>query len=81
MEQYCFYLEYDGKRTVSHSYESPAAVINSEGIRNAIHSFAEKNSLKVDSQESLTDGNYRVFFVKRSLFGGGREFVYYVKHE
>lgn len=53
MSRFLFYLEYDGKRTVSNTYEAPVDVVQADGVLGAISLFAEKNKLKKVRNEGL----------------------------
>ncbi|MFT8312356.1 MAG: hypothetical protein ABF629_14440 [Sporolactobacillus sp.] len=79
MGRFLFYLEYDGKRTVSNTYESPVDVVHADGVLGAVSAFAEKNKLKKVRNESLENGNYRAFFIKKAYFGRSREIVYFIQ--
>lgn len=79
MYTYQFYIEYDGRRTVSHAYESPIETIVADAIDQAVGRFAEKNKLRKVKVDHLDEGDYRVFFEKKNLFGNHREFIYFVR--
>lgn len=79
MSRFLFYLEYDGRRTVSNTYETPVDVIHADGVLGAISLFAEKNKLSKEKNEGLENGNYRAFYVKKTPFHRSREIVYFIQ--
>jgi hypothetical protein len=81
MSRFLFYLEYDGKRTVSNTYDAPVDVVQADGVLGAISLFAEKNKLKKVKNESLEKSNYRAFFIKKAHFGRSRELVYFIQQD
>ncbi|MDN3954734.1 hypothetical protein [Sporolactobacillus laevolacticus] len=81
MSRFLFYLEYDGKRTLSNTYETPVDEVHADGVLSAISLFAAKNGLKKEENESLENGNFRVFYIKKGLFGRSKEVVYFVKQD
>ncbi|RYM05489.1 hypothetical protein EWH99_05750 [Sporolactobacillus sp. THM7-7] len=81
MKKYTFYIEYDGKRTISNSYDSPIDTIVADEAAIAVSRFAAKNKIKQISVDSLNGDEFRAFFVNRSLFGKSRELIYYIRVE
>ncbi|GEB77507.1 hypothetical protein [Sporolactobacillus inulinus] len=78
MLQFSFYLEYDGRRTVS-TYDAPTEVIRANGLLEALSLFAEKRKLKKAGSETLENGQVRAYFVQKKLFSAPREYVYMVR--
>ncbi|MDN3954737.1 hypothetical protein [Sporolactobacillus laevolacticus] len=78
MNTYQFYIEYDGRKTVSHAYEMPIETIIADVIDHAVNKFAVKNKLKNVKVDHLDEGDYRVFLEKRNVLGKARELVYFV---
>ncbi|EST12770.1 hypothetical protein [Sporolactobacillus laevolacticus] len=79
MNTYQFYIEYDGRRTVSSAYETPIETVIADTIDQAAGKFAEKNKLKNVKVDHLDEGDYRVFLEKKNLLGKTRELVYFVR--
>lgn len=79
MNTYQFYIEYDGRKTVSHAYEMPIETIIADVIDHAVNKFAAKNKLKNVKVDHLDEGDYRVFLEKRNVLGKARELVYFVR--
>jgi hypothetical protein len=79
VNHYSFYLEYDGRRTLAGTYEDPTDVIPAEGVLSAINTFASTYKLRKASNETLSNGDYRAYLVKKSFLGAAREFIYYIK--
>lgn len=81
MAVFKFFLEFDGRKSLSNPYEIPADSIWSNSFIGAANTFASKHKLKTLSQDVLDAGGYRVFFESRSLFKGSKQLIYYVKSE
>jgi hypothetical protein len=79
VNHYSFYLEYDGRRTLAGTYEDPTDVVHVEGVLSAINTFTSTHKLKKALNESLSNGDYRAYFVKKPFLGAAREFIYYIK--
>lgn len=78
MYTYQFYLEYDGRKTVSHAYDMPFETLVADSIDHAARQFAEKNNVKKAELDQLDEKDYRIFFEKKSLLGKLHELVYFV---
>lgn len=81
MAVFGFYLEYDGKKTLSNPYERPADSIHSDSFIGAVNKFAASNRLKAIGQDVLDTGDYRAFFESRAFLRKSRELIYYIKPE
>ncbi|MCQ2009532.1 hypothetical protein NOM01_05905 [Sporolactobacillus sp. STSJ-5] len=79
MNTYQFYMEYDGRKTVSHGYDVPVETMVADSIDQAARHFAEKNKVKEVKRDQLAEKDYRIFFEKKSLFGKLQELVYFVR--
>ncbi|TCP24932.1 hypothetical protein EV207_12235 [Scopulibacillus darangshiensis] len=81
MGKYTFYLEYDGKRTVSGERSRPEGTIPAGGISQAAKSFAKGRGLKPSDYDRLADSGYRVFYKAKKMFGKSKEVIYYVESD
>ncbi|SFG94800.1 hypothetical protein [Sporolactobacillus nakayamae] len=79
MNTYLFYIEYDGRKTVSHGYDVPVETMVADSINHAARQFAEKNKVKKVKLDQLDEKDYRVFFEKKSLLVKPQELVYFVQ--
>lgn len=76
-----FFLEWDGKKTLTNPYEYPADTIYAGGAASAVNAFAAKNKLKNIGYDSLEHEGYRGFFEKKNFFGKSRELIYFISCE
>lgn len=75
MQDYEFYLEYDGKRTVAQDYNNPADTIVEATIEKAAKKFAKRKKLKfMDYDVLMSDNGFRLYFENKK-----NELIYYVK--
>jgi hypothetical protein len=79
MYTYQFYIEYDGRKTVSHAYDMPIETIVADSLDHAARQFAEKSHMKKVKLDQLDENDYRIFFEKKSLLGKLQELIYFVQ--
>jgi hypothetical protein len=75
MENFEFYLEFDGKQTIT-AYEKAASTVQAGTVKTAVKTFAKRQGLRVNGWESLItgDGGYRAYYIGKRR----RELIYYV---
>ncbi|MCI1857410.1 MAG: DUF1995 family protein [Sporolactobacillus sp.] len=75
---FTFYLEHDGRKTVTDPYDVPVDEIRADGIAGALKRFADKHKLKQLSFDALEGGDYRAFYERKRFFASSWELVYYI---
>lgn len=75
MQDYEFYLEFNGVKTVSQNYSMPSDQLVERTIERAAKKFAKRKGFKyIDHDFLINDPNgYRVFYEKKK-----REHIFYV---
>jgi len=79
LDKYHFYLEFDGKRTVSKAYEVPIDDIMAMNVKQAIDRFCKRKHLECLQFEELTGKTYRAYLVKKAFLKAPVEQVYFIK--
>lgn len=81
MSTFNFYLEYDGKRSLSNPYGTPIDQIEADGVNGASNRFAEKNHLKKLDVDELSADEFRIYYESRRFLGRSKDIIYYVKKD
>ena len=81
MEEYSFFAEFTGGRSVATTYTEPTERVTAIQIKAAIDKFCRKHGLKCDSYEELPEGGYRAYLYKKALFKKNKELIFYIRQE
>jgi hypothetical protein len=75
MENFEFYLEFDGKQTIT-AYEKAVGSVRAGTVKTAVKTFAKRQGLRTNGWEALItgDGGYRAYYIGKRR----RELIYYV---
>ncbi|HET6872307.1 MAG TPA: hypothetical protein VFH42_04895 [Sporolactobacillaceae bacterium] len=81
MNQFDFYLEFDGKRTDEKAYDAPTDKVMAMNIRQAIEKICKRKKLAMRQYEALTENTFRCYLIKKAFLKADREYVYYIERK
>jgi hypothetical protein len=81
MNQFDFYLEFDGRRTHEDAYDVPVEKVLATNIRQALEKFCKKKKLTLNQYEALSEDTFRGYLVKKAFLKANKEYVYYIERQ